>query len=159
MKRQELIYQKICENPGIHFRELQRALDIATGSLEHHVRMLHKKGRINYERMGHKKRLFARSVLQGERRILGALREGRVRSILLLLLEAPRKHKDITASLGVSPSCCTWYLKRLIAQGLIVQNQKVFHVNNPEHIRRMLEQHKATLVDKIVDRFIHSWEQ
>ncbi|HLC76566.1 MAG TPA: winged helix-turn-helix transcriptional regulator, partial [archaeon] len=44
------IYDCIVGSPGLHFREIQRRTNLATGSLDYHLHFLHKNGIIRTER-------------------------------------------------------------------------------------------------------------
>ena len=44
------IYSTVVKNPGLHFREIQRRVDIATGALQYHLDYLKKKHLIYEEK-------------------------------------------------------------------------------------------------------------
>ena len=56
-EKRRSIYEYIGEHPGEHYRRIKRQLDIAGGTLRHHLRRLEEAGMIRSERVG-KYRIF-----------------------------------------------------------------------------------------------------
>ncbi|MBI2076248.1 MAG: winged helix-turn-helix transcriptional regulator [Candidatus Aenigmarchaeota archaeon] len=160
------IYDCIASSPGLHFREIQRRLGLATGSVDYHLHFLHRQGLIREERVGKFVRYYAytKTFEQEEKDVLALLRQNRIRHILVYLLEKKRANAlDIANSLGISPSTLSWYLKQLTEKGVIAQKKKgrfrYYSVVEKEKIAKYLILHKASFLDEIVDRFIEAWEE
>ena len=78
----------ILNSPGLHFREIQRRLSIATGALAYHLRVLADSGLIRSERHGRFLRFFPSGIDDYETRLLSALRQA-LEEKDLGLLDAP----------------------------------------------------------------------
>lgn len=160
------IYDCIASSPGLHFREIQRRLGLATGSVDYHLHFLHRQGLIREERVGKFVRYYAytKTFEQEEKDVLALLRQNRIRHILIYLLEKKRANAlDIAKTLAISPSTLSWYLKQLTEKGVIAQRKKgrfrSYSVVEKEKIAKYLILHKASFLDEIVDRFIEAWEE
>ena len=75
------------ENPGLHFRALQRETKLAVGQLEYHLYQLEKLGKISSRRDGRFKRYFIsdNSTLL-DKKISYYLRNKKAREIIIRLL-------------------------------------------------------------------------
>lgn len=160
------IYDCIASSPGLHFREIQRRLGLATGSVDYHIHFLHRQGLIREERVGKFVRYYAytKTFEQEEKDVLSLLRQNRIRHILVYLLEKKKANAlDIAKTLAISPSTLSWYLKRLTEKGVIAQRKKgrfrYYSVVEKEKITKYLIIHKNSFLDEIVDRFIEAWEE
>lgn len=77
------IFDLIEENPGIHFREIQRRSGLAVGQVEYHLYQLEKESRIVTREDGKVKRYFcANEGSYSERQVLFYLRSNNSREIL-----------------------------------------------------------------------------
>ena len=88
------IYDEIKASPGLHFRELQRRVNLATGSLQYHLDYLGKKHLVKMV----KEKKFTRFYLIREgfeqEREMGVLRQESMRKIVLLLLHKKKTNKN-----------------------------------------------------------------
>ncbi len=160
------IYDLIVSSPGLHFREIQRRLVLATGSVDYHLHFLHRQGMIREERTGKFVRYYpyTKTFEQEEKDVLSLLRQNRVRHILVHLLEKKKANAlDIANTLGISPSTLSWYLKQLTEKNVITQKKKgrfrYYSVVDREKIMKYLIMHRSSFLDEIVDRFIEAWEE
>ena len=80
------IYSTIIQNPGLHFREIQRRVDIATGALQYHIDYLRKKHLIYEEKEGKFSRFYAHQEEKVDSNLMNLLRQDQVRQIVLFLL-------------------------------------------------------------------------
>ena len=159
------IYDCIDGSPGIHFREIQRRVVIATGSLDYHLHFLHKNGLLRTEKEGKYLRYYpmTKNFDIEEKQILSLLRNDKIRHILIYLIENKRSLPTRMAEyLGVSNSTLSWYLKNLEEKGVIAQTKKgrfrIYRVKEPEKIVKYIIIHKSGFLDEIVDRFADAWE-
>ena len=159
------IFNCITESPGLHFREIQRRTQLATGSIDYHIHFLHKNGLIRTERDKNYVRYYAvdRNWSEEEKEILNLLRNTKMRHILIFLLEAKKSTPlKISEYTQISLSTLSWYLKQLQAKGIISQKKKgrfrVYKIDNPDTIVKYLVAHKSSFLDTVVDRFIETWE-
>ncbi|AIJ06144.1 transcriptional regulator, ArsR family [Methanocaldococcus bathoardescens] len=101
------IYNSIKKHPGIHFRELERRVNIATGNLQYHLQYLEKKNLIKSENDGGYVRYFPKDCQLDEngKKIMSFLRRKTSRHIILYLLsKESANNKDIAKDLNLSPS-------------------------------------------------------
>lgn len=160
------IYNVIQKSPGLHFREIQRRLNVATGSLDYHIHFLYKHGLLRQEKDGKYTRYYAltRNWDTKEKEMLSLLRQKRVRHILIFLIEKKSAAaSDIATTLGMTPSTLSWYLKQLAEKNIITLTKRgrfrFYKVVDKESIIKCLVTHKASFLDAIVDNFIETWEE
>jgi len=159
------LYDVIHASPGLHFRELERRLGLAYGTLQYHLEFLKKHGLVVEEKVGDYARFFPtgfRSIR--ERELLSLLRQKTVRHLLLFLLEKQGvRNRDLAQRLKLSASTVSWHIGRLVASGAVEQEVKdgetVYRVSEPEAVIQLLLTYKTSFVDEIVDRFIELWER
>lgn len=84
----DFIEQIISENPGIHFREIQRKSGAAVGQVEYHIYQLERMEKISIKKDGKLKRYFLLDNTGfNDRKILYFLRNKFARDIIYYLLE------------------------------------------------------------------------
>lgn len=166
MDTRRRIYECIIASPGLHFREIQRRLTLATGSLDYHLHFLEKNGMIRKEKMGKFVRYYAytKTWEQEEKDVLAILRQSNIRHILIFLIEKKRANaQQVSTNVGISPSTLSWYLKQLMEKGIIVQTKRgrfrFYRVTDSAKIVKYLIMHKTSFLDEIVDRFISAWSE
>jgi predicted transcriptional regulator len=159
------IFECISESPGVHFREIQRRVGIATGSLDYHLHFLYKSGLVRTERQGKYLRYYSvtKHFDEEEKSVLLLLRNDKIRHILIYLIENKRALPTrIAEYLGISNSTLSWYLKNLEENGIITQTKKgryrIYKVREPEKIVKYIILHKNSFLDEIVNRFAEAWE-
>jgi len=160
----EKIYRCISDSPGLHFREIQRRLGAATGTLDYHLHLLHKQGSIRLEKDGKFTRYYTtnKTFDQEEKDMLNLLRNENLRHVLIFLIENKNASaSNISEALNFSPSKLSNYLKSLLDMEIINQKKKGrfrhYSVKNAKNITKYLETHKSSFIDDIVDRFIDTW--
>jgi len=159
------LYSLIAESPGLHFRELQRRSQLATGQLLYHLNWMVDTALLRTTNDGEYLRFYTQVEMRDdERRILELARQQSVRHIILHLLEAgTANHEAIVEKLGLSPSTVTFHLKKLVSEGLVLREAEgrkaFFTIKNPETVRDILVKYSDSFLDKLVDRFIDMWEE
>ena len=158
------IYSAIERFPGIHFRELGRETGMRTGNLEYHLRYLEKAKLIQSHKTKGSKRFYSKELDGQELKLLGVLRQKTFRTILIKLLQDPGiNHKKLVGYLGISPSSVTWYMNQLIEKNLVQPSkhgrEKKYVVKNKEEIVKLLIVYQESFLDKLVDRFVETWEE
>ncbi|MCL4329101.1 MAG: hypothetical protein M1151_04180 [Candidatus Thermoplasmatota archaeon] len=79
----------ISENPGLHFRELQRRMETAVGQLEYHLYQLDRDGKISIKKDGRNVRYFSNeSGTISDRRIAFYMRNRFSRDLIVKSLSA-----------------------------------------------------------------------
>ncbi|MDD5148165.1 MAG: metalloregulator ArsR/SmtB family transcription factor, partial [Candidatus ainarchaeum sp.] len=133
------IYNLIEQNPGLHFREIQRRTGLAVGSLQYHLDYLAKKHIVRIEKRGKFTRYYSVQGHQlGEsQQTMSLLRQESLRKIMIFLLTKRRANNTrIAEALGLSPSTISWHLEKLVSAGLLEKKRKgrkiYYKVVNPD---------------------------
>lgn len=159
------IYEEIVMNPGLHFRELQRRLNMPTGMLEYHLNVMIKDGIVVARNEGKYRRFFANTVMSSkERKILGLLRSDIARKMVIFVLENERvNHKRIVEHMGLSPSTVSYHLNKLVKNGIlkreIVGRENYYSVIEPKIVAYTIIKHRKSFLDSLVDNFAKIWEE
>lgn len=166
LETRKKIYELIRASPGIHFREIERRLKIATGNLQYHLHYLEERNLIRSERDGKYTRYFPKDLRLDDvdREILSFLRRRTSRWILMYLLENPdANNKDISRSAGLSPSTVSWHMNKLLEAGIVERRvegrESYFRVKDPERIAGLIITYKESFLDRFVEGFVEAWEQ
>lgn len=158
-----MIFERICEVPGIHLRQLQRDLNVSLGSLEYHLHRLVGGGLLVTRGRTHVKGYFRRGGF--DRRdcdYLHFLRQRMPRRIVLEIVESPTiSFQELTRLLPIGPSSTSFHLRRLVRAGIVVEaprgRTKVYEVPEAERVKRLLLEYRSTFMDDVVDRFADAW--
>ncbi|MBA4718705.1 MAG: winged helix-turn-helix transcriptional regulator [Nitrosopumilus sp.] len=119
------ILEYISENPGCHLRQIKRELSLAMGTLQYHLNLLEKQGRVLSEKQNLHKYYFPIGLFEkNEKSILKILNQETAREILLSILEKKNPTQtDIANFMQLSSPSINWHIKRLMELGLIVENK------------------------------------
>src|SRR3989344_1549928 len=120
------IYNCIVESPGLHFREIQRRTNLATGSIDYHLHQLHKNGLIKMEKDKNYARYYplTKNWSEDERKILGMLRNTKMRHIIVFLITKKKSTPlKIAEATTISLSTLSWYLKQLQENGIVTHTK------------------------------------
>lgn len=160
------VYNCVRKSPGLHFREIQRRTNLATGSVDYHLHFLHKNGLVRTEKAGKFLRYYPTDISYGkeEKELLNLLRQETIRHIIIYIIDHKRVNATkIAEEIGISSSNLSRYLNMLLDKNIITQKKKgrfrFYSVPEKEKIISALITHKTSFLDKIVDRFISAWEE
>lgn len=118
------VLQYIQENPGCHLRKIKRELDMSMGTIQYHLILLEKQGKISSERHNLHKYYFPIGLFeQNEKDILKILNQETAREILMLILEKNPTQTDIAKILKISSASVNWHIKRLVELGLVLEQK------------------------------------
>ncbi|MFB5598206.1 MAG: winged helix-turn-helix transcriptional regulator [Nitrosopumilaceae archaeon] len=119
------VLQYIQENPACHLRQIKRKLGMSMGTIQYHLNLLEKQGKVTSERHNLHKYYFPIGLFeQNEKDILKILNQETAREILLLILESKNPTQtDIANSIKISSASVNWHIKRLIRLGLILEQK------------------------------------
>jgi len=123
---QRRVLQFITSHPGVHLREICRALGLAMGDVQYHIRRLERDGRIHSVRRGLYK-FFYPANLFGERQrdVLSVLSLERPRELLLNIIDHPESTQEALAgATHISQPTVSWHLKRLVDLGIVGRHQE-----------------------------------
>ena len=156
------IHSCVNRNPGIHFNEISRTLDIATGQTQHHLRKLHRDGRVEREEICGKTHFYPPTYTPWERGAIALLRRETAREVVAYLLRHDAAHPGVLADrLGVARSTVEWHLSNLVECDVVSKRtvkrdgtrQTVVEVNDPDAVYRLLREVDPGFTDRLVDRF------
>jgi predicted transcriptional regulator len=147
-----VILKYITKTPGVHFNDLQRALDLAPGTLQYHLNRMEKGGKVIVVRKEYKTLYFPISIRDPtDQKIIILLRQRIPRTLLLILLEHTEKTgHELKDSLKITKSTLSYYTRHL-------EKEKRFSVSEPERVAKLLSEHKKSFGDEMVDRFVDLW--
>jgi predicted transcriptional regulator len=146
------IYRRIQEAPGLHFRALQRDLSLSVGTLEYNLYQMERQGLV----------VVREELDRRDRDVLHYLRQRTTRRLALEITEQPGiRFQELRARLGILPSALSHQLRRLVQAGIVeeerVGREKAYRCLEPERVRRLVVQYRATFLDQLVDRFAATW--
>ena len=157
------IFQQVTHAPGVHFRELQRALGLQPGSLEYHIAQLERAGLLTAQEEGGRKRFFVvAQVSHPDKAVLGLLRQATPRHLLLLLLERPgRSFQELHREVGGAKSTLPFHMRKLTDSGLVAVEQEdrehLYRVVEAVRVATLLVTYRESFLDAAVDRFAEVW--
>lgn len=119
--RRAQVLQLVQAEPGIHFQDMGRRLNLGRGTLEHHLRKMIAAGILTKVVNGGYACYFPKGTV--DRRVMNAapvLRSGGGRSVFDAVRAQPgQSSRQIAATLGLAPSTVSYHLKRLEEAGLV----------------------------------------
>jgi len=163
IEKRKRIYEAIKKNPGLHFRELIRILDINVGDLQYNLSVLEKENLIvGKEEMGYKRYYPNPMEFPQEKKILPYLRQPVQRSIIVeILMNGKESLTDISRNLNLKNQTILYHIKKMESSGILLtekEGKNVFYfIKDPELVSRTLIKYKESFSDKIVERFIEFW--
>lgn len=152
--------QRIAEhveaNPGVHFSELVRALDLAPGQVQYHLRKLDDRV-VSAELFG-RTHYYPPEFDDWERAALALLhRETSADIVAELLAAGPLGASETAERVGIARSTCSWHVDRLSEAGVVRTerdgNRVVLALAEPERTARLLQRAEPSLPERLVDRF------
>jgi len=154
------VREHVRTNPGVHFNELARNLDIATGQAQYHLRRLGRSDDVVAEHIRGRTHYFDPEYEAWERRMLALYRRETARAIITLLLDEGRLSAGAVAErLDLARSTVSWHVDTLADAGIVDQSygdrgQVEVALTRPEETIRFLEAVTPSLADTLVDRFV-----
>ena len=158
------ILSTIAQNPGLHFREIQRRVGIATGALQYHLDYLKKKNFIREEKQGKFSHFYALQAENVDSSLMNLLRQESVRKIVIFLMNRRiATLPSISKTIGLSLSTTSFHMQKLLLSKVVTQKNvrgKIyFSLTNKERVLAILVQYKESFLDSLVDSFIDTWEK
>lgn len=144
----------IDRDPGVHFRELVRTLDLAPGQVQYHLERLDVVADDRYGRTHY----FLDGYDEWERGAIALLRrETSADVVSVLMAEGPLGAGETAEHAGIARSTLSWHLDRLVESDLVEKRHDrgrvVLALVDPERTARLLDRAKPTLPGRLVDRF------
>jgi predicted transcriptional regulator len=161
-EKRRKIYALVEASPGIHLRELQRALSIPLTTLDYHLSYMIRKKIIFGETEDHHKRYYTKPFDPEDKKVLVALRQKRMREIVLIVLENGKaKSQLLSERLKLSHSTLSSYLKYLVNRNILSREkigyENLYTVREEDRVAKVLIAYKPSFLDKLVDRVLDAW--
>jgi predicted transcriptional regulator len=158
------IYSTIVQSPGLHFREIQRRTNIATGALQYHIDYLKKKSFIREEKEGKFSRFYSLNSEVKDSKLMNLLRQESVRKIILYLMNKRRASlHSIAENVSLGLSTTSFHLQKLVLGGVVLEKHSsgkvFFSIKDKESVLLMLLEYRESFLDSLVDNFIDTWEK
>jgi predicted transcriptional regulator len=147
------------DDPGIHFRGLARALDVAPGQVQYHLRELRRTDAVVPEAHRGRTHYYPPTYDPWERRAIAVLRRETARDVVAYLLEhGPSAPASVTSGVGVARSTLEWHLETLVEADLVEKrrgdgNRVTLVTGRPEETAALLATVAPSLAGRLVDRF------
>lgn len=145
-------------NPGTHFNDIRRNLDIATGQTQYHLRRLLRDDSLQRKEVSGRTHYFPHGYSECEQRAIALLRRETTRELVVVLLDEADAHPDELADeVGIVRSTVEWHLSNLVEAGLATKTYEGRSVSvslsQPDLLRELLVEIDPHLPDRLVDRF------
>lgn len=139
------IYELIDEEPGINLRGLADEVDVAWGTLLHHLKKLEDNHLVKSERYGKYRRFFKNgsTYTEAEQERLAALSKPSTARVAEYILQNPGANQsEIGDQIGVTASTILFHVKRLKEVGLVEEKREGRYVHyypsmNGEEAKRL----------------------
>ncbi len=154
------IYEEIVKSPGLHFRELQKRLNMPTGMLEYHIDVLLREEVIVAKKDGRYRRFFPNTEMtRSERKIMSALRSRVRRRIVIYLIENGKcRATDIAKDMGMQASSLSYHLSKLVNEGIlgkdVLGRENYYYVINEKEVAKVIIRYRESFFDSLVDNFV-----
>jgi predicted transcriptional regulator len=161
-ERRRKIYASIEASPGIHLRELQRILDMPLTTLDYHLSYMTRRKVLFAETEGHHKRYYTKPLDFEDKKVLTALRQKRMREIVLTVLETGKAKNQLLAErLKLSHSTLSSYLKYLVNKNILAKEkigyENLYTIRDEDRVAKVLIAYKPSFLDKLVDHALDIW--
>ena len=154
----ERIREHVAANPGIHFNELTRTLDLAPGQVQYHLKRLLEDESVVTDEIRGRTHLYPPGYDDWERSALAVFRRETARDLLAYLLEVGETTPAALADeLGVARSTVEWHLDNLTDDDLVRKrregNRVYLEPARPDETAALLREITPSLPERMVDRF------
>jgi len=161
-ERRREIYNFIEKNPGAYLREIQRRTEIPLASLEYHLSYMVRRKVVFSEKDGRYKRHYIKPLGAEDKKTLAALRQRRLREIVLITLSNKKvRYQAFLEILRIPHSTLSLYLKYLVDWGVLERHkigyENIYTIQDEDRVVRVLTSYKASFVDRLVDKALSTW--
>lgn len=140
-------------------RYIKREVEMSMGTIQYHLNLLEKQGKIISEKHNFHKYYFPIGLFKKiDREILKILNQETAREIIMIILEKTTPTQaEIARHVGIAPASINWHLKRIEETGLIVHIQegkfKKYNLNiSSKHIISIMKNYHPNLWSKLSNR-------
>lgn len=163
----ERILKFIQGNPGMHLRQIKKELQLSLGTIQYHLTLLEKSGRIVSERRYFRRTYFPVGTFEkNEKSILKILKRGNLKTILLFIMEKKNPTQtDIANGVDLSNSTVNWHLKYMLENKIIYEIRdgkfKRYQVWDGKTIIKLMKDYHPSLWNnwnhRIIGMFLTLW--
>lgn len=152
--KQEIL-QTVEQNPGMHFREIQRQTGCSSTTLNHHLNSLNLK-----ERKIHGYRRFYPENISEDLEVPLAALNHEVRGLMLYKMQQGIRQKELSEEIGKSKSTVSTHLKVMKEDGLIEEKtegrSKILYPSRDA--LKALNSYASQMLDDTSESFIEMWQ-
>lgn len=171
LQKRRDIYRYVGRFPGMHLREIARALDMTPNHVKYHLQHLEKHGLVSSKKedgywrfwpreegsTGHRDQVDAR-----DKKRLSILRRPVPLHVVLLLLDRGRAtHRDLLAEVDVSHSTLHYHLKKMTDAQILDSEkdgrERFYWIPEPDGLLELVLKYQPP--NTIVHKFLDAWEQ
>jgi predicted transcriptional regulator len=158
------IFQHVVDDPGIHVRGLQEALEYAKGTVQYHLRWLEAEGLVTAESDGQYTRYYPDAEFDSaDRQVMNALRRTYARRIVAhLAAEGPLTTAELADRLEKARSTVSWHLSKLTEAALVTKERAGrevrYELTDPDRVTYLYTVHRQAFPDRVVDRLLDLWD-
>lgn len=155
----ERIAGRIRADPGVHFSELVRVLDLAPGQVQYHLHRLRGSDAVVAGEHFGRTHYYPPSFDAAERRTMAALRRETAAAIAGVLAEnGPRRPADVAETVGIARSTLAHHVERLVEVGVVERRRTAdgrvtLALADVAATVALLDRADPTVGDRLVDRF------
>ena len=153
------ILQFIEQNPGCHLRQIKRELSISMGTLQYHLNLLEKNGKITSDKHSLHRHYFRVGVfLENEKNLLKILNKETERDILLYIIEHTNPTQmDIANAIQISAPSVNWHIANLVHLEIISEERdgkfkRYTFSGNTDHVISLMKRYHSSIWDKWSNR-------
>lgn len=153
------IARHVRTNRGVHFNELVRALDLAPGQVQYHLKRLLSAGTVVDERLYGQTHYYPPECDPWERGALSLLGRETAGEVVAHLLEGgPARPQAVAAELDIARSTLEWHVSHLVEQEVLIKerderNHVTLALVRPVETARLFDETRPTTPARMVDRF------
>ena len=174
VKTRKEIYKFIMKNPGLHFREMARSLNIPVSTTRYHINYLEKRNFLSTEfENGYSRYFVSKKIGKNDKKLFNILRETVPRNIILYLslysdssqanmIKFAKKWKKHPSKIGYylnkHHTTLGFHLKKLIKEDVVesheVGNEVRYRLKNPEDIFDLIIRYDKSILADAFGRFL-----
>ena len=163
LESRRTVYLVVENNPGAHFRAIERSSGLSLAVVKHNLDYLAKQHIVRSENDGRNLRYYPVSFGSDATHLMNLLRQKSTRQVLLCLLVKPFSFQSLTARTGLAPSTISESLKKLRSSRVIrsyKQGREMYYALSIDanDLVRLMITYRTSFLDALVDRIAETWE-
>lgn len=153
----ERVSRCVHADPGVHFNELVRTLDVAPGQVQYHTRRLVRAGTLVKASLYGRTHYYPPEYDAWERRTIALLRRETAADVVACLMaDGPMRPATVADQVGIARSTLSWHTDRLVDAGVVEKRREgalTLALSHPEATARLLHEADPSLPARLLDRF------